>query len=246
MDARARPFRAVDQVAGAFLRRSWPWRYALAAGAVVLAGLARQGLAGSLGDRSPFQTFVLAALVSAIAGGLGPGLFATLLGALVVAYLYMPPSPGLAVDTTADLIRLVLFLMEGVLSAVAGEALHRALRREQGLARRLGRLGRLLSASSPERPSATPPTLVEPLTDRELEVVSLLMAGLRNDEIATRLFVSRNTVKTHLAHVYGKLGVRSRTEAVARSLELGLFADRPATDGARGSSAPVSGVHSPT
>jgi LuxR family transcriptional regulator, maltose regulon positive regulatory protein len=64
--------------------------------------------------------------------------------------------------------------------------------------------------------------LPEPLTGRELEIVQLLAAGLSNAEIAEELFISPETVKKHTTNIYGKLGVRRRTEAVsrARSLEL--------------------------
>jgi len=50
------------------------------------------------------------------------------------------------------------------------------------------------------------------LTPTELEVVKLAAAGCTNPEIGTRLFMSRGTVKTHLAHVYAKLGIANRTE----------------------------------
>ena len=57
----------------------------------------------------------------------------------------------------------------------------------------------------------------ESLTPAELEVVSLAVDGLTNPEIGARLFMSRSTVKTHLSHVYAKLGVANRTELAARS-----------------------------
>lgn len=60
-------------------------------------------------------------------------------------------------------------------------------------------------------------------TERELEVLGLVAAGLSNDEIARELFVSRATVKTHLAHLYDKLGVQSRTAAVAAARERGII-----------------------
>jgi ATP/maltotriose-dependent transcriptional regulator MalT len=53
----------------------------------------------------------------------------------------------------------------------------------------------------------------QPLSAREEEVLQLVAAGLRNREIATRLFISHKTVKTHLQNIYSKLGVRSRTQA---------------------------------
>lgn len=215
--------RGGERLASALLGRSRSWRYAVAVVAVAIAYFTRASLAGSLGDRSPFQTFVIAVLVSAIAGGLGPGLFATLLGGVLVAYTYLPPSSVLAISAPADLIRLGLFGVEGLLSAAAGGIVHRALRREQLVLRSLGSLARLIRPGSDVAPSSERPTYVEPLSERELEIAYLLASGMRNDEIAQRLFVSRNTVKTHLSHAYAKLGVRTRTEAVARCRDLGLF-----------------------
>jgi len=67
------------------------------------------------------------------------------------------------------------------------------------------------------------PELVEPLTEREREVLELVAAGLTNPKIASRLFLSLNTVKAHTRNIYGKLEVHSRTQAVARARELGLL-----------------------
>ena len=55
------------------------------------------------------------------------------------------------------------------------------------------------------------------LTPAELEVVRLAVDGLTNPEIGARLFMSRSTVKTHLSHVYAKLGVANRTELAAQA-----------------------------
>lgn len=63
--------------------------------------------------------------------------------------------------------------------------------------------------------------VVERLTDRELEVLVLVAAGQRNREIATELTVSIKTVEFHLSNILGKLGARSRTEAVVRAWRLG-------------------------
>lgn len=63
------------------------------------------------------------------------------------------------------------------------------------------------------------------LTRRELDVLSLVAAGQSNDSVAAGLFLSRATVKTHLVHIFDKLGVDSRTAAVARARERGLLAD---------------------
>ncbi|HEX5008505.1 MAG TPA: response regulator transcription factor [Hyphomonadaceae bacterium] len=61
------------------------------------------------------------------------------------------------------------------------------------------------------------------ISDREFEVLELLAAGRSNKEISARLNVSPNTVKTHVANLYGKLEVRRRTEAVLRARELGML-----------------------
>jgi len=70
--------------------------------------------------------------------------------------------------------------------------------------------------------------LIEPLSERELEVLHLIAAGLSNREIAERLVISLSTVKGHIANIYSKLAVNSRTQAVAAATALGLLADIPA------------------
>jgi NarL family two-component system response regulator LiaR len=61
------------------------------------------------------------------------------------------------------------------------------------------------------------------ITDRELEVLTLIARGLSNREIATQLFVSENTVKTHCSRAFDKLGATRRTQAVRHGKELGLL-----------------------
>jgi NarL family two-component system response regulator LiaR len=61
------------------------------------------------------------------------------------------------------------------------------------------------------------------ITARELEILALVARGLSNREIAARLFVSENTVKTHCARAFDKLGAARRTQAVLRGKELGLL-----------------------
>lgn len=98
---------------------------------------------------------------------------------------------------------------------------------------RSGYTEKLLAAFETEEPTRTdkrslPPAaptgfLLEPLSRRELEVLRLIDQGLSNREISGRLFRSLDTVKGHNRIIFGKLGVKSRTEAVARARELGLL-----------------------
>jgi LuxR family transcriptional regulator, maltose regulon positive regulatory protein len=87
-------------------------------------------------------------------------------------------------------------------------------------------LTELLSAlpvgSGPAAPASQP--LVEPLSARELEVLQLTAAGHSNEEIASKLIISVKTAKRHISNIYGKLGVKSRTQAVALARELKLVA----------------------
>jgi ATP/maltotriose-dependent transcriptional regulator MalT len=86
-----------------------------------------------------------------------------------------------------------------------------------------------LEASSPASTTAdgssdaTPESLVEPLSERELEVLTLLASGRSNKEIARDLFVAVGTVKTHTNNIYRKLGARNRAEALARARSLKLL-----------------------
>ena len=80
--------------------------------------------------------------------------------------------------------------------------------------------GKLLSRFGKQGRGAAP---YESLTARELEVLRLLARGLRNKEIAARLYVSERTVNFHLANIYQKLNVSGRTEALSRALEQGLI-----------------------
>jgi ATP/maltotriose-dependent transcriptional regulator MalT len=61
------------------------------------------------------------------------------------------------------------------------------------------------------------------LSERELEVLRLVAAGMKNAEIAKELFVVVGTIKSHLNSIYRKLGVSSRTQAVSRARDLGLL-----------------------
>lgn len=85
---------------------------------------------------------------------------------------------------------------------------------------------RLLAAFETPAPPASAPAVpgpAVPLTAREIEILRLIAAGMRNQEIADQLYIGLPTVKRHIANAYGKLGVAHRTEAVARASALKLL-----------------------
>jgi LuxR family maltose regulon positive regulatory protein len=71
----------------------------------------------------------------------------------------------------------------------------------------------------------TVPALVEPLSERELEVLRLIAAGYANSEIGEKLYITVGTVKRHINHIYDKLAVHSRTQAILKARELKLWQD---------------------
>jgi DNA-binding CsgD family transcriptional regulator len=122
----------------------------------------------------------------------------------------------------AHLTRLTLFLAEGTFVAVLALAVRSA------------------ASPSARRVPDAEASAVDPLTPRELEVLSLAATGLQVHEIARHLFVSRETVKSHLARGYAKLGARNRADAVARALQAGLIEVVPGEG--HPSSPPATGV----
>jgi len=64
--------------------------------------------------------------------------------------------------------------------------------------------------------------LVEPLSERELEILGLVARGASNKEVAGQLFIAEGTVKNHMTHILGKLGASDRTQAVLKARDLGL------------------------
>ena len=84
----------------------------------------------------------------------------------------------------------------------------------------------LLAAFEAKANPQTVPTsqpLIEPLSERELEILALVAQGLTNREISQRLYITLSTVKGHNGNIFGKLQVKRRTEAVARARELNLI-----------------------
>jgi LuxR family maltose regulon positive regulatory protein len=87
----------------------------------------------------------------------------------------------------------------------------------------VGKLLTILEQTPPKQTPAGVEPLAEPLSERELEVLRLVAAGMKNAEIAKDLFVVVGTIKSHLNSIYRKLGVSSRTQALSRARELGLL-----------------------
>ena len=116
-------------------------------------------------------------------------------------------------------------LVDGVHVVASGEAL---------LAPTVTR--RLLERFAPTLPGGdepAPPAL-ESLTERELEILTLLASGLSNAELGAKLYLSEPTIKTHLSSIFRKLGVRDRVQAVIAAFEAGLVEPAVRTERARG------------
>jgi len=104
-----------------------------------------------------------------------------------------------------------------------GERLARHPRHRTAHATLLTEILEVLAGGSVRPPGAAAP-LRDALSEAELRVVRYLPSNLKAPEIASELYVSNNTVRTHLRHIYAKLDAHNRTEAVARARELGLLA----------------------
>jgi DNA-binding CsgD family transcriptional regulator len=171
--------------------------------------LATVVLADQLRDLFPggglFLLLLLPVLLAAVtlgpaSGGLALGLGAA--GSLLMAF--MGDHPWLTQGT--DALRIVLYLLVGGLIVLVVPAVERA------------------SGRQPSMPAGElPNTLIEPLTERESEVLGLAASGLSIGAIGANLCVSPNTVKSHLAHAYAKLGAHNRAEAVAAALHSGTI-----------------------
>lgn len=129
----------------------------------------------------------------------------------------LPDAPQVLVLTTYDTEADILAAVEAgaagyLLKDAPPDELFRAIR---GTARGETVLAPAVAATLVRRASSPAPTL----SDREVEIVELLAQGLANKEMAKRLLVSEATVKSHLSHIYTKLGVDTRAGAVAAAIE---------------------------
>ena len=120
-------------------------------------------------------------------------------------------------DTEADILAAIDAGAAGyLLKDAPPDDLFRAIR---GTARGDTVLAPAVAARLVRRASSSRPVL----TEREVEILQHLSRGLANKELARKLFVSEATVKSHLSHIYTKLGVDTRTAAVAAAIEQGII-----------------------
>jgi len=115
------------------------------------------------------------------------------------------------------------YLLKDASSEKLGEAIRLAARGESFLqpsvaAKVVAEFARLTS-----KPALNARALVEPLSDRELEILGLIADGASNREIAGTLYLAEGTVKNHVTNILGKLGVRDRTQAALKARETGLI-----------------------
>jgi DNA-binding NarL/FixJ family response regulator len=140
--------------------------------------------------------------------------------ATTAALRALQPAPAVIIlttyDTDHDIVRAVEagavgYLLKDVAPATIVASLHDAAAGRMVLAPEMAQ--RVLASVRTPRPR---------LTERELEVLRLVAAGASNQDVARALFLTAATVKSHLVHIYTKLEVDSRTQAVAKARELGM------------------------
>ena len=116
------------------------------------------------------------------------------------------------------------YLLKDVPSAKLVEAIRAAARGESFLqpsvaAKVVAEFSRLAGAGTADPQQ----DLVEPLSERELEILAVLATGASNREIANQLYITEGTVKNHVTNILGKLAVRDRTQAALKAKEMGLI-----------------------
>jgi len=115
------------------------------------------------------------------------------------------------------------YLLKDAPSEKLGEAIRSAARGESFLqpsvaAKVVAEFARLTG-----KPKSSPHALIEPLSDREREILRLIVSGASNREIADKLCLAEGTVKNHITNILAKLAVRDRTQAALRAIEMGIL-----------------------
>ena len=193
---------------------TWQVRYfGPAALVVALAGLAI--LVPPLVPRSLFDLLLAPVLVVALSLGFLPALVCIAVG--VLACTFGIPFVGATLpDVPVHLAALAPHLGQAVAITAVASVVRVALRSAATTLRER-------SWSPPEQSAPVGPCRVERLTPREVEVLRAAAGGVGFDELARRLALSRNTVKTHLAHCYDKLGAHNRAEAIVLAVRAGVL-----------------------
>jgi len=129
-------------------------------------------------------------------------------------------------ETIFDALRAgaVGYLLKDVGSAQLADSIRRTARGDSILdpsvaakvVQEFSRVSSLVGGTSSE-------VLPDPLSEREIELLRLIASGLSNKEVAESLFITEGTVKNHITHILGKLGVRDRTQAALKAKEIGLI-----------------------
>ena len=191
----------------------------------------RDGLKGMLSGPDDFEV-----VGEATDGGEGVLAVQRLQPDVVLMDLQMPGTDGVTATRqialeSPDVRVLILTTYDdapGIRSAIAagasGYLLKDAPREELFAAiRSVAAGGSALSPGVATRLAGAAPTPVNPLTEREIEVLRHVADGASNRDVAAAMFIGEATVKTHLIHIYDKLGVTDRTAAVTTALRLGLI-----------------------
>ncbi len=160
-------------------------------------------------------------LIQALWGWIVPDLFVT---SVLQGYL-----PGAISWSTAFKILVVLLVVGAILNAGKFQATYntgkdRKEKEKAALPANETPIGDVVQAAVRDTAAIHVfPVLVDPLTDRELEVLQLLTKGLTNQQIALQIKVSESTVVYHIGHIFGKLRVNSRVEAAVWAKERGII-----------------------
>lgn len=202
-------------------------RYGVPLVLVALAVLAVDIASPFLSGGGIFLVLLLPVIVVAVGLGFLAGTFALGLGAAGAAILVVVRDHPWLSDPV-DVLRLALYLLAGLVVIVLAFALRELLRRSHGLTETTSVAPSATETPDPADGRSTPAAIplpplvyIEPPTRREREVLVLAAAGYSTRAIGRRLFLSENTIKSHLAHAYDKLGVRNRAQAVAAAIQAG-------------------------